>query len=442
MRELNENEKLAIAGLALFFAGVGAAWLSGVGLWMIAAGLLVLAFAANVRIISPIAAITLGLYVTVTACVMVFHLRGDITDFGGKWLDHVSWLFRVVGASVSLTMFAFLWFVVRERRRVYSELPSAHPPSDLPAAAVSELVDRDEGYRTPFTIVLEMVQKGTLEIVSEGTDSIHRRVYQLEAGPGRKNKWEQTVCDTIPQEPITRFDLLKRLSEPELGLRQQIHDDLQQRGLLHDERSVRNRNVWSMILAVHGVVLMGVGLAFWTLNLGLTWWVGLGLIGVAYVAGMWTAHRQNAMLSEVTDAGRVETRRWRGFGTHLEPPAFDEVRKADLESTNSLMPYAAALSRIHLWEHEPEVSPQRQLGLGGAIAESWRQDKAATLAGFTVGVYIGSYIYPGEGIVESIFDLSDFSAVFGGFGGGGGDGDLGGDGDFGGGDGGDFDISF
>ena len=194
MRALNKNEKLAVAGLALLFAGVGTAWLSNVGLWMIAVGILVVAFAANARIISPIAAIALGLYINVTACVVAFHLLGDITDFGVNWIDHVSWLFRVVGVAVSLAMIAFLWFVVRERRRAYSELSSTHPPSDLPAAAVSELVDRDEGFRTPFTIVLEMLQKGTLEIVSEGTDSIHRRAYQMKSGPGRKKfTWEQTA---------------------------------------------------------------------------------------------------------------------------------------------------------------------------------------------------------------------------------------------------------
>ena len=111
------------------------------------------------------------------------------------------------------------------------------------------------------------------------------------------------------------------------------------------------------------------------------------------------------------------------------------------------MPYSVSLNRMRLWRQEPEreVSEEPPSGLEAAIAESWRKDKPATVVGFLSGFYIGSYIYPGEGIAERILDLSDFSATFVAFGGGGvGDGgDVGGgDGDFGGGDGGDFDISF
>ena len=347
------------------------------------------AFAANVRIISPLAASALGLYVTVTACVLAFYLLGDITDIGVDWLDRVSWLFRVVGLTIALAIFAFLWFVVRERRRVYSELPSAHPPSDLPAAAVSELVDRDEGRRTPFTIVMEMLRKGALEITSEGIDNVYLETYRLRGRSGGRYEWEQTVVDALPQEPMTRHAILNRLNEPELGVRRQIHEYLRHRGLLHDERSIRTQNNWSAIHAVHGVVLMGVGLTLWIVRLEPAWWVGLGMIGAAYVGAMWIAYRQNAELSEFTDDGRVETMRWRGFGTRLESSAFDEAREAGFDPTNSLMPYAAALNRAHLWKQEstqPEASQKRPSGLGESIAESSRGDRVSTDIGFFAGL--------------------------------------------------------
>ena len=306
-----------------------------------------------------------------------------------NWLDYVSWFFRVVGVTVSLPMIGFLWLVVGERRRVYSELPSEHPPSDLPAAAVSELVDRDERPRTPFTIVLEMLHKGTLEIAAAG-GSPER--YRLTAKRGRKYEWEQTVSDALPQEPMSRFDLLKRLNEPELGVRRQIHEYLRDRDLLHDESVIRARTIWFAALAVLGSFLMSVGLALWLVRLGPAWPVGLAMIGAAYVAGAWIAYRQSEKLNEITAAGRLETRRWRGFGAHLESSAFDEERGADFGAVDSLMPYAVALNRVCVWWDERQVSVEPPSDMAVAIAESWRQDKPATVVGFIAGAYIGSYI--------------------------------------------------
>ena len=450
-REWGKRDIMFFAGLALFFVGAGVAvWLSNVGIAMLLVGILVVGIAVNERLISWAAVGALSLYLAVTASVLLFHMAADAADFGVSWVDHVSWFFRVVGVTVSLPIFGFLWLIVIERRKVYLELSSESPPSDLPAAAVSELVDRDERPRTPFTIVMEMLQKGTLEIAVE-RGSPER--YRMTARPGRKHQWEQTVSDALPQEPTSRFDLLKRLNEPELGLRQQIHEYLQYRGLLHHDSVIRARNIWFAALAILGSVLMSVGLALWIVRLGPAWPVGLAMISAAYVAGAWTAYRQNEKLSEVTAAGRLEIRQWRGFGAHLVSSAMDEEREADFGAVDSLMPYAVALNRVRPWRQEPQVSDEPPSDMAAAIAESWRQSKPATVIGFVSGLYIGSYIYPGEGIAERIFDFSEFSATFGAFGAfrggegggdaGGGDGDFDGGGDFGsGGDGGDFDISF
>lgn len=448
-----KRDILLVAGLALFFAGVGTfAWLSNIGISMFLVGILAVGIAANERLISWPAVGALGLYLIVTAFVLLFHMAADAADLGVNWLDQSSWFFRVVGVTVSLPMLGFMWLVVGERRKVYSEQPSTQPPSDLPASAVSELVDRDERPRTPFTIVLEMLQEGMLGIVAERGSPVR---YRLTARPGRKHKWEETVSDALPQEPTSRFDLLKRLNEPELGVRQLIHEYLQHRGLLHHESIVKARNKWFAALAVLGTVLMSVGLALWMLRLGPAWPVGLAMIGSAYVAGAWIAYRQNAKLSEFTAAGRLEIRQWRGYGAHLESSALDEERETDFGAMDSVMPYVVALNRIRPWKQEPksQMSKEPPAGLGAAIAESWRKDRFATDVGFFTGYYMGDHIFSGGESAESILDLSDFSATLGGFdafGGGGegdsggGDGDFGsGDGDFGGGgDGGDFDISF
>ena len=159
MRGLSKNELLFVAGLVLLITGICTAWLiSEASVWMIVVGILVAAFAINVRVISPFAAFTLAAYLVFNACKLAFKLLTGIDEFGVNWLDHVSWFCRVVGVLIALSLIAYLWFMVHMQRKVYSELQSDHPPSDLPAAAVSELVDGDDRYRTPLTIVLEMLQ--------------------------------------------------------------------------------------------------------------------------------------------------------------------------------------------------------------------------------------------------------------------------------------------
>ena len=444
-----KRDILGVAGAALFVAGVGiAAWVSNVGISMLVVGILVVGIAVNERLVSWASIGVLGAYLTVTAFVLFFQVRGDASDLGVNWLGRISWFFRVVGVTVSLPILGYLWLIVSERRKVYSELPSEHPPSDLTAAAVSELVDKDEGLRTPFTIVLEMSQEGTLEFTSEGGSP---PLYRMTARPGRKHEWEQTVSDALPQRPMSRFELLKQLDEPELGIRQQIHKHLQHRGLLHRESTLKSWNMWYAALAATGAILMSVGLALWIVRLGPAWPVGLAMIGAAYVSVTWVGYRQIEKLNEVTAAGRLEIRRWRGFRAHLESPAVDEQPKSDYEPSDSLMTYSVALNRGRLWGRVPErqVPKEPPSDLAAAVAESWRKDKPATVVGFVAGAYLGSYIYPGEGLAERIFDFSEFSATFGAFGGGGGDGgpgggdgEVGGGGDFGGGDGGGFDISF
>ena len=187
--------------------------------------------------------------------------------------------------------------------------------------------------------------------------------------------------------------------------------------------------MWIATLATLGTVLMWVGLSFWLMRLHSSLTVGLVMMGVAYATGMWIIYWQIVKLNEFTAAGRLEVTRWRGFGTHLESSAFDEEREANFEATDPLLPYSAALSRIHLWRKAPQ---ERSSGLAASLDEGWRENRAVSLAGFVTGLLAGSYIYPGEGPVERIVDLTGIP-IFGGDDGGG---------EFGDGDGGDSDIGF
>ena len=450
-----KRDILVVAGVVLFVSGIGiGVWISPVGIAMLLVGILLAGIAANERLISWACIGALGLYLTVTTFVLLFNITADATDPGANWLEHISWFFRVAGVLLSLPRIGTLSLVVENRRRVYSELPAERPPSDLPAAAVSELVYESQRPRTPYVIVMEMLQAGTLEAVSEGgAPPVHR----LTSKPGRKQKWEQTASDALPQEPISRFNLLKRLDEPDLGLRQQIHEHLQQRGLLRRDDSRRALNAWFAALAASGSVLMGVGLALWIVRLGPAWTVALVMIAAAYTAWAWIGLRQIEKLNKFTAAGIQEIRQWRGFGTHLESSEFEPEKERELGRVDSLIPYALALNRLPIMQEkpEPEISEEPRSDLAAGIAASWRESKTNTVAGFASGYYLSSWLYPGEGAVErafnGIFDLSEFSATFGAFdafGGGvdvgGGDGDFEGLGDFLGlGDGdGDFDFDF
>ena len=442
MRALGKDEIIVLAVLALFIGVVCNAWLHSEPFDMVASltilGVLLLAGIAvgMYRIFGPYSAMPflisiacLGLYLILTAGFLAHFWTVGLRVFGDDWLDHISWLLREVGVAVSVVIFFSLWYLASVRLRVYWKSPSERLPSDLPAAAVSELVDREDKLRTPLTVVLEMLQRGALEVALEKAGPTYIATYRLTAGSGHKHRWEQTVIDSLPQEPTTRLALLKRLNEPELGVRQQIHEYLSHRGLLKHEGSLKSQNMWIAILATLGAVLMCVGLSFWLIRLHPSLTVGLVMLGFAYATGMWIIYWQIVKLNEFTAAGRMEVTRWRGFGAHLESSAFDEEREADFEATDPLLPYSAALSRIHLWRQAPQESPSR---LAAALDEGWRENRAASLAGFAAGFLAGSYIYPGEGTIERIVDLTGIP-IFGGSGGGV---------EFGDGDGGDSDIGF
>ena len=430
-----KRDILVVAGVVLFISGIVlGVWISPVGIAMLLVGILLAGIAANERLISWTSIGALGLYLTVTAFVLLFNIAADATDLGAGWLEHFSWFFRVVGVMLSLLLIGLLLLVVENRRAVYSELPAERPPSDLPAAAVSELVDESQKPRTPYVIVMEMLQAGTLEAASEGgAPPVHR----MTSRPGRKHKWEQTASDALPREPITRFNLLKLLDEPELDLRQQIHEYLQQRGLLRRDESRRALNAWFAALAASGSVLMSVGLALWIVRLGPAWTVTLAMIAAAYIAWAWAGFRQVEKLNKFTADGIQEIRQWRGFGAHLESSEFEQEEVRELGNVDSLLPYALALNRLPVMQQEPDpkVSEEPRSDLAAAMAASWRESKTATVVGFASGVYLGSWLYPGEGIVErafnGLFDLSEFSATFGAFDAfGGGVDEVGGDGDF------------
>ena len=341
-----------IGGMVIAGIGIFSDLPSIVGL----GGLLLLLLAVLVAF--PILLILcLCVYAIASACVLGFYLLTE-SHFGTDWAGLTSWFFRVVGVSLALAVLGFVWFLQwRERHRLALDWPSrvTEPPSDLPAAAVSELVDRNEGFRTPVTIVLEMIQKGTLRVVVGSAEYVEAEdpVYRLVEQPGPKYKWERALCDALPQESQDISELWKRLSDPGLGIRQHLRAYLQDRGLLSREHSGRGRHIWTKQLIFQWSILMWVGLFLWFPHLWVVWWAGLGMVGLIYGFGLLHAVRQLLEASVFTYIGRAEVIRWYEFGFYLDSSEFSEVRLADTAGTDPLVPYAVALNRMRPWEEHP-----------------------------------------------------------------------------------------
>ena len=105
-----------------------------------------------------------------------------IPDFGEMgWKQLTAWAFRVPGTGLALLLVIPLWildFKWREARHPKLIEPVTQPPSGLSAAAVSVLESRQVNDRTLLTSVVEMCQRGMLEITPSP------RLSWVNLGPG------------------------------------------------------------------------------------------------------------------------------------------------------------------------------------------------------------------------------------------------------------------
>ena len=138
------------------------------------------------------------------------------------WLQWVLWVLRVPGMVIALAVVPLLWLRVLAGlllRVSPSDLPIAQPPSDLPAAAVSVLETREATPRTLLTSILEMCQRGTLQITGvtgecngrEGSEGEGKYLYRLVRTDDPSWEWERTLLTVVPGGNVMVDDLGKRL---------------------------------------------------------------------------------------------------------------------------------------------------------------------------------------------------------------------------------------
>ena len=121
-------------------------------MWRLLVIMLVLAAMALVFVLDP-------------AGVITEYIIPDFGEMGGKQL--AAWAFRVPGTGLALLLVIPLWildFKWREAKHPKLIEPVTRPPSGLSAAAVSVLESRQVNDRTLLTSVVEMCQRGMLEI--------------------------------------------------------------------------------------------------------------------------------------------------------------------------------------------------------------------------------------------------------------------------------------
>ena len=168
---------------------------------------------------------------------------------------------RTIGVVVAQLIVFVLWLWPKYRPPQASPwYPGTTPRRDsMPAAAVSALEGHVIWSPTKLASIIEMCQRGTLQIEAVGT-----RVgflYRLSRQGPTQCEWERTICNSL-RPGLTTVDALREaIDKHDDAIGDQIGDYLHQRGLFDDNPVwVRRENSgdedWWTFLAS---VLLGAG---------------------------------------------------------------------------------------------------------------------------------------------------------------------------------------
>ena len=263
------------------------------------------------------------------------------------WKQLTAWGFRTIGVGVGLLLVLLVWLKYRSWQEIkYPGLlePVTRQPSELPAAAVSVLEDREATDRTLLAAIVEMCQRGTLQFECVGTGSGYR--YRLSKQGLAQFDWEQLICNRLPPRPTTVQELHDGISEREDVIGSQLGQYLQGRGLFDDNpiRVMREHGGDGFELEVLAGALMGVGSGLWMALWLSQWWANSlvgGLMGCIY----WLIATPNTGMLLPTEAGAYEIGQWLGLKESLPGPD----REAGRDGPDSMLAYAIALDEARPW---------------------------------------------------------------------------------------------
>ena len=235
--------------------------------------------------------------------------------------------------------------VLEEIKYPGSSEPVTRQPSELSAAAVSALEDRTVSDRTLLAAIVEMCQRGTLQLECVGIEGGYR--YRLSKKGPAQFDWEQLICNRLPARPTTIQELHDVISERKDVIGDQLGKYLQGRGLFNDNpiRVMRKHGGDGFELELLAGILIGVGGGFWTALWLSQWWANSfvgAAIGFVYLL---VATPTNVGKLPPTEAGAYEIGQWLSLKESLPGPDREEGR----DESNSMLPYAIALDAAKPW---------------------------------------------------------------------------------------------
>ena len=318
-------------------------------------------------------------------------LASGFFEPGAGWLGWIGWALRSVGLVIGLLIVLIPPFWASKALRYDDELyfkalsiSNSEPPSDLPAAVVSVLEDREVTVRTVRTILFEMCQSGVLRITFEVRGSRYgssrEREYDVKWSLGSRSKldWENTVYESMNRNEFDPdSDQFKRTVGRELG------EYLQNRGLF--DGNPMSVAWWVYTLWGMGTALFAGALIGWMAVADIHWFFGIVIIVYLlpiYVIGLLLPGGSVMRSSKVgpTEEGSQEISRWMAFRRHLRQVG--RSARAEVQP----MPYAfssyaiALLSESDVWISESEewlFSGIADLLLGnGQVSETTRKSDA------------------------------------------------------------------
>ena len=264
------------------------------------------------------------------------------------WKQLTAWGFRTIGVGVGVLLSLLLWRKYRSWKEIkYPGLsePVTRQPSELSAAAVSVLEGRTVSDRTLLAAIVEMCQRGTLQLECVRTGSGYR--YRLSKKASAQFDWEQLICNRLPARPTRIQELHDVINEREDVIGDQLGKYLQGRGLFDDNamRVMRKHGGDGFELEALAGILIGVGGGFWTALWLSQWWAN-SLIGAAIgFIYLLVATPTNVGKLPPTEAGAYEIGQWLGLKESLPGPD----RSVGRDEPNAMLAYAIALDAAKPW---------------------------------------------------------------------------------------------
>ena len=309
----------------------------------------------------------LFILVVLAAAALVFTLVPEgvvaqyvIPDFGEMgWKQLTAWGFRVPGTGLALLLVIPLWILdFKWRKAKHPKLiePVTGPPSGLSAAAVSVLESRQVNDRTLLASVVEMCQRGMLEITPVRRAT--RRggyAYKLTARESTNFDWERLVCDRLPTGPVTVERMGERLEEQKEAVGDGLGEYLQYQGLFSDNpiRVMREHHVRGARTVILAVILLGVGVGLW-LELWISqWWINAiagGVLGFIYFL---IFDSTNVGKLKPTESGLNEIGQWLGLKEYLAGLGPGHV----VDGSDQMLAYAIALDAAGPWLNDAVPAP-------------------------------------------------------------------------------------